>query len=182
MSMQQYKKSEKLIEIDTLLRPTANTTNITASTTKMPQQSVFSPFSELKETEVKDSPWLVPPPSRPFHVVVAPGWAREQPRPPGPPELHYPLQPFRQTPGPITTSQTYLRTLVLQRWDAEIRHCDDACKVQLSERIQGPVTHQTFVRELIVGRWSAEKQQCQEAQKVQLLELLLAAHGVTTLV
>jgi len=115
-------------------------------------------------------------------VVVAPGRAREVPRPPGPPELHYPLQPFRQTPGPIVTSQTYLRTLVLERWDAEIRRCEDACKAQLSERVQGPVTHQSFVRELIVERWKAEKQRCQEARKVQLLELLLAAHGVTTLV
>ncbi|KAG1745383.1 uncharacterized protein EDB91DRAFT_1080311 [Suillus paluster] len=87
-----------------------------------------------------------------------------------------------KTPGPITTSQTYLRTLVLEHWDAEIRHCDEACKAQLSDCIQGPVTHQSYVRELIVRLWNMEKQWCQEACKVQLLELLLAAHGITTLV
>lgn len=111
-------------------------------------------------------------PGRAREALPAPGWVREAPHAP---EHHYPLQPYRQTPGPITTSQTYLRTLVLERWD-------EACKAQLSECIQGPVTHQTYVRELIVGRWHAEKQRCQEACKVQLLELLLAAHGITTLV
>jgi hypothetical protein len=118
-------------------------------------------------------------------VVIAPGRAKEAKealRPSGAPEVHFPVQPFRQTPGPITTSQTYLRTLILERWDAEIRRCDDACKVQLCECFQGPMTRESFIRELIVGRWNAEKQRCQEAQKVQLLELLLAAHGITNLV
>jgi len=125
---------------------------------------------------------LVPPPSQPFHVVMAPGWAREGARPPGPPEVHYPLQLFCQTPGPITTSQTYLQTLIIEQWDAKLRCCEEACKVQLSEHIWGPVTHQSYVQELILGCWSTEKQQCQEACKVQLLELLLAVHGITSLV
>jgi hypothetical protein len=118
-------------------------------------------------------------------VVIAPGRAKEAKealRPSGAPEVPFPVQPFRQTPGPITTSQTYLRTLILERWDAEIRRYDDACKVQLCECFQGPMTCESFVQELIVGRWNAEKQRCQEAQKVQLLELLLAAHGITNLV
>ncbi|KAG0692088.1 hypothetical protein DFH29DRAFT_883109 [Suillus ampliporus] len=169
----------------------------------MPQYPVFSPFSEVKENELEvTQKWVpsinvvtradhqvgsVPPPSRPFHVVKAPARAKEGPArakevPQGPPEHHFPLQPFRQTPGPIMASQTYLRTLVLERWDAEIRRCDDACKAQLTERVPGPLTYQTLIRELIIGRWCAEKQRCQEARKVQLLELLLAAHGITSLV
>ncbi|KAG0692304.1 hypothetical protein DFH29DRAFT_882684 [Suillus ampliporus] len=153
----------------------------------MPQYPVFSPFSEVKENELEVTQKLVPPPSRPFHVVKAPARAKEGPArakevPQGPPEHHFPLQPFRQTPGPIMASQTYLRTLVLERWDAEIRRCDDACKAQLTERVPGPLTYQTLIRELIFGRWCAEKQRCQEARKVQLLELLLAAHGITSLV
>ncbi|KAG1853510.1 hypothetical protein F4604DRAFT_1933183 [Suillus subluteus] len=151
----------------------------TAITTKKNKQSAFSPFSKSKQPKHEFSQQAMPPPSRPFHVVIAPGQAGEAPHPA---KLHYPLQPFRQTPGPIKTSQTYLQTLVLERWDAEIRLCDEACKVQLSERVQGPVTHQTFVQEIIVGRWVAEKKQCEEARKVQLLELLLVAHGITTLV
>lgn len=98
-----------------------------------------------------------------------------------PREVLYPLPPYRQTPGPIKTSQTYLRTLVLERWDAEIRRCEEACKAQLLERVQGPITHQTLVREMIVVRWNAEKKRCEEARKVQLMELLLASHGITSL-
>ncbi|KAG1888852.1 hypothetical protein F4604DRAFT_1915916 [Suillus subluteus] len=107
--------------------------------------------------------------------------AKEHPPPPSH-EVLYPLPPFRQTPGPIQASQTYLRTLVLECWDAEIRRCHEACKVQLLERMQGPATHQAFMREQIAGRWNAEKKWCEEARKVQLLELLLAAHGISTLV
>ncbi|KAG0694482.1 hypothetical protein DFH29DRAFT_880695 [Suillus ampliporus] len=86
--------------------------------------------------------------------------------------------------NPQATAQgfeTYLRTLVLEHWDTEIRLCDEACKAQLSEHIQGPVAHQTFVWEMIAGHWNAEKKQCEEAHKVQLLELSLTAHGITTL-
>ncbi|KAG1732915.1 uncharacterized protein EDB91DRAFT_1084645 [Suillus paluster] len=126
---------------------------------------------------------LLPPPSRPFHVVHAPG--REVPHTPRevPPalEIQFPLAPYRQTPGPIKTSQTYLRTLVLERWDAEIRLCKETCKAQLSEHMKGPVAHQNLVREMITVRWNAEKKWCEESRKVQLLELLLAAHGITTL-
>ncbi|KAG1841960.1 hypothetical protein F4604DRAFT_1690117 [Suillus subluteus] len=53
---------------------------------------------------------------------------------------------------------------------------------ELLERMQGPATHQAFMREQIAGRWNAEKKWCEEARKVQLLELLLAAHGIYTLV
>ncbi|KAG2158761.1 uncharacterized protein EDB93DRAFT_1245996 [Suillus bovinus] len=102
----------------------------------------------------------VAPPSRSFHVVCAPGQAN------GGPEVLYPLPPFRQTPGPIQASQTYLQTLILEHWDAEIRRCEEACKAQLLERIQGPNTHQTFVREMIVVHWNAEKKHCEEACKV----------------
>ncbi|KIK34442.1 hypothetical protein CY34DRAFT_17722 [Suillus luteus UH-Slu-Lm8-n1] len=106
----------------------------------------------MQELEVSKRP--VPPPSRPFHVVVAPGRAREVP---AALEIQFPLAPYRQTPGPIKTSQTYLQTLVLERWDAEIRLCDESCRAQLSEHIQGPVAHQNLVREMITVRWNAEK-------------------------
>ncbi|KAG1872444.1 hypothetical protein DFJ58DRAFT_836992 [Suillus subalutaceus] len=150
----------------------------------MSQKSVFSPFSELKETELEDSPRWVVLRTAMTHADHRVGLYLLQVDPSMSSWLQAGLGSIHVllTPGPITTSQTYLRTLVLQRWDAEIRRCDDACKAQLSEHIQGPATHQMFVQELIVGRWSIEKQRCQEARKVQLLELLLAAHGVTTLV
>ncbi|KAG1723579.1 hypothetical protein EDB19DRAFT_1916045 [Suillus lakei] len=138
---------------------------------------------KLNTLEVSKRP--VPPPSRPFHVVVAPGRAREVPHTPREVkpalDIQFPLAPYRQTPGPIKTSQTYLRTLVLERWDAEIRLCDESCRAQLSEHIQGPVAHQNLVREMITVRWNAEKKRCEESCKVQLLELLLVAHGITTL-
>ncbi|KAG1770585.1 hypothetical protein EV702DRAFT_1138877 [Suillus placidus] len=108
----------------------------------------------------------VPPPSRPFHMVVAPGRAREVPHTPREVkpalDIQFPLPPYRQTPGPIKMSQTYLQTLVLERWDAEIRLCDESCRAQLSEHIQGPVAHQNLVREVIRVRWN------------------VAAHGITT--
>lgn len=37
-------------------------------------------------------------------------------------EAMYPLPPFRQTPGPISVSQSYLRRLIIERWDTEIRY------------------------------------------------------------
>ncbi|KAG1896503.1 uncharacterized protein F5891DRAFT_1193096 [Suillus fuscotomentosus] len=141
----------------------------------------FSAFMLSNESDdVKPNILLLkPPPSRPFHAVVAPGWARREVKPAL--DIQFPLAPYRQTPGPIKTSQTYLRTLVLERWDAEIRLCDESCRVQLSEHIQGPAAHQNLVQEMIKVRWNAEKKQCEESCKVQLLELLLAAHGITTL-
>ncbi|KAG1858901.1 hypothetical protein F4604DRAFT_1930949 [Suillus subluteus] len=147
-------------------------------------ESKQNPQSTTEGHEVSKRP--VPPPRRPFRVYRAPGQAKakeakEHPPPPSH-EVLYPLPPFRQTPGPIQASQTYLRTLVLERWDAEIRRCHEACKVQLLERMQGPATHQAFMWEQIAGRWNAEKKWCEEARKVQLLELLLAAHGISTLV
>ncbi|KAG1784275.1 hypothetical protein EV702DRAFT_1191273 [Suillus placidus] len=155
----------------------------TALVPKMNKHSVSSISNEvllnvqpstIRGSEVSQS--AIAPPSRPFHVVHAPGQANMTR------EVLYPLPPFRQTPGPIKASQTYLRTLVLERWDAEIRRCEEACKAQLLERVQGPITQQTFVREMIAVRWNAEKKRCEEARKVQLMELLLAAHGITTLV
>ncbi|KAG1858162.1 hypothetical protein F4604DRAFT_1931189 [Suillus subluteus] len=147
-------------------------------------ESKQNPQSTTEGHEVSKRP--VPPPSRPFRVYHAPGQAKakeakEHPPPPSH-EVLYPLPPFRQTPGPIQASQTYLRTLVLERWDAEIRRCHEACKVQLLEHMQGPATHQAFMWEQIAGRWNAEKKWCEEARKVQLLELLLVAHGISTLV
>lgn len=118
-------------------------------------------------------------------MVIAPGRAKEAKEalcPSGAPEVHYPVQPFHQTPGPVTTSQTYLQTLILEHWDVEIRCCDDACKVQLCKCFPGPMSRESLIRELIVRHWNAEKQWCQEAQKIQLLELLLAAHDITNLV
>ncbi|KAG1882620.1 hypothetical protein F4604DRAFT_1678141 [Suillus subluteus] len=122
-------------------------------------ESKQNPQSTTEGHEVSKRP--IPPPSQPFRVYRAPGQAKakeakEHPPPPSH-EVLYPLPPFRQTPGPIQASQTYLRTLVLERWDAEIRRCHEACKVQLLERMQGPATHQAFMREQIAGRWNAEK-------------------------
>jgi len=95
-----------------------------------------------------------------------------------------PLPPFRQTPGPITVSQTYLRKLVLERWEAELKGCQEAKKAQILEIKQGPSTpgpHMDLQR-LIAERWEAEIRRCEEARKAQLLEILLAAHGISGLV
>jgi hypothetical protein len=129
----------------------------------------------------------VPSPSHLFHMVIGLGQAKEgllkhTKQGPNFPEVQHPLNPHCQTPGPIPILQTYLQTLVLKCWDAELRHCDKSCKVQLLEYMQGPVTHQTCVRELIVGHWNVEKKQCEEACKVQLLEILLTSHGITSLI
>ncbi|KAG1815869.1 hypothetical protein EV424DRAFT_1540896 [Suillus variegatus] len=35
-----------------------------------------------------------------------------------------PLPPFHQTPGPVTVSQTYLRRLIVERWEAEVKACE----------------------------------------------------------
>ncbi|KAG0699691.1 hypothetical protein DFH29DRAFT_1081170 [Suillus ampliporus] len=44
-----------------------------------------------------------------------------------------PAPPYRQTPAPIMVSQNYIRGLVKQRWDAEVRCCEEARKAQLLE-------------------------------------------------
>ncbi|KAG2140011.1 hypothetical protein BD769DRAFT_1663185 [Suillus cothurnatus] len=79
----------------------------------MNKQYVFSLFGDTEENilEVRKRP--VPPPSRPFHVVIGPGQAREglpkhTKQGPNSPKVQYPLKPHRQTPEPIPTSQTYL--------------------------------------------------------------------------
>ncbi|KAG0704056.1 hypothetical protein DFH29DRAFT_997942 [Suillus ampliporus] len=41
-------------------------------------------------------------------------------------EPMFPLPPFRQTPGPISASQTYLCRLILERWEAEVKACEKA--------------------------------------------------------
>jgi len=92
-----------------------------------------------------------------------------------------PLPPFRQTPGPITTSQDYLRTLVMECWDAEVKLCEEMKKVQLTAPIPGPATLQESVRRLIEERWDMQIKYCEEARKAQLLAQLLAAHGIARL-
>ncbi|KAG2351640.1 hypothetical protein BDR07DRAFT_1385587 [Suillus spraguei] len=145
----------------------------------MNKHYIFSPFSEMQENVLDVRQWPAPTPSRPFHVVVAPGQAREGNKHTKqvlhPPELHYPLKPHHQMPGPIPTSQTYLQTLVLECWmpnsGAVTRHVKrkslNTCKVlQLTK----------------FSRWHAEKKKCEEARKVQPLEILLVSYGITTLV
>ncbi|KAG2029795.1 hypothetical protein BDR03DRAFT_1017948 [Suillus americanus] len=87
-----------------------------------PNISLFNGSNEVKPNtqaatqglEVRKRP--VPPPSRPFHMFIAPGQAREVPHTPrevpAALEIQFPLAPYRQTPGPIKTSQTYLQTLL----------------------------------------------------------------------
>jgi hypothetical protein len=99
-------------------------------------------------------------------------------------ELMFPLPPFRQTPGPVSVSQSYLRRLILARWEAEVKGCEHAKKLQLMEIAPGPALTllQASLRRIIVDRWDAEVRCCEEVKKVQLLELLLAAHGISRLV
>ncbi|KAG0696693.1 hypothetical protein DFH29DRAFT_1004361 [Suillus ampliporus] len=100
-------------------------------------------------------------------------------------EAMYPLPPFRQTPGPISVSQSYIRRLIIERWDAEIRYCEKAKKLrQFKMRLgQGRLTIiQASLQRLVAERWDAEAKRCEEAKRAQLLELLLAAHGITRLV
>ncbi|KAG1881924.1 hypothetical protein C8R48DRAFT_766903 [Suillus tomentosus] len=91
--------------------------------------------------------------------------------------------PFRQTPGPITASQNYIRNLILERWEAEVKACKQAKKLQLLEVAPGPAISilQASIRRLIVERWDAEVKRCEEAKRAQLLEVLLAAHGISKL-
>ncbi|KAG1793160.1 uncharacterized protein HD556DRAFT_1308880 [Suillus plorans] len=97
-----------------------------------------------------------------------------------------PLPPFRQTPGPILVSQSYLRRLVLEHWEAEVKACEKAKKLQQLEIASGPGPALTLIqaslRRLVTDRWDAELKRCEEAKRAQLLELLLAAHGISKLV
>ncbi|KAG2145166.1 hypothetical protein DEU56DRAFT_910289 [Suillus clintonianus] len=100
-------------------------------------------------------------------------------------EPMYPLPPpFRQTPGPVMVPQSYLQRLILERWEAELKSCEQAKKLQLSEMVPGPALTllQANLRRLIVERWEAEVRRCEEAKRAQLLELVLAAHGISRLV
>ena len=92
-----------------------------------------------------------------------------------------PLPPSCQTPGPITASQDYLRTLVMEHWDAEVKLCEEMKKVQLTAQIQGSTSHQEYIQRLIEQRWGMQVKYCEEARKAQILELLLAAHGIARL-
>jgi hypothetical protein len=72
----------------------------------------------------------------------------------------------------------------LERWEAELKGCQEAKKAQILEITQGPGTPcpQADLRRLIVERWDAEMRRCEETKKAQLLEILLAAHGISRLV
>jgi hypothetical protein len=35
-----------------------------------------------------------------------------------------PLLPFRQTPGPVMVSQTYLQRLIVEHWEVEVKACE----------------------------------------------------------
>ncbi|KAG1871201.1 hypothetical protein DFJ58DRAFT_722632 [Suillus subalutaceus] len=91
--------------------------------------------------------------------------------------------PFRQTPGPVTASQNYIRNLILERWEAEVKACEQAKKLQLLEIAPGPAISilQASIQRLVVERWDAEVKRCEEAKRAQLLEVLLAAHGISKL-
>jgi hypothetical protein len=91
--------------------------------------------------------------------------------------------PFRQTPGPITASQNYIQKLILERWEAEVKACEQAKKLQLLEVAPGPAISilQASIRRLVIERWDAEVKRCGEAKRAQLLEVLLAAHGISKL-
>ncbi|KAG1831931.1 hypothetical protein DFJ58DRAFT_848129 [Suillus subalutaceus] len=91
--------------------------------------------------------------------------------------------PFRQTPGPVLVSQTYLRRLIVEHWEAEVKACEKSKQLRLLELAPGPALTiiQASVRRLIIEHWDAEVKHCEEAKRVQLLELLLAAHGISRL-
>ncbi|KAG2100458.1 uncharacterized protein F5147DRAFT_655572 [Suillus discolor] len=80
--------------------------------------------------------------------------------------------PFRQTPGPVTASQNYIRNLILERWEAEVKACEQAKKLQLLEIAPGPAISilQASIRRLVIERWDVEVKRCEEAKRAQLLE------------
>jgi hypothetical protein len=72
--------------------------------------------------------------SNPAHCGVF--TAVDIPQTPIPPYISpkTPAPPYRrQTPAPVVVSQNYMRSLVEQRWDAEVRYCEAARKAQLLE-------------------------------------------------
>ncbi|KAG1904042.1 uncharacterized protein F5891DRAFT_1184992 [Suillus fuscotomentosus] len=100
-------------------------------------------------------------------------------------EPMYPLPlPFRQTPSPVMVSQSYLQKLITERWEAELKNCEHAKKLQLLEMVPGPALTllQANLQRLIVERWEAEVRRCEEAKRAQLFKLVLAAHGISRLV
>ncbi|KAG1767063.1 hypothetical protein EV702DRAFT_1050512 [Suillus placidus] len=71
-------------------------------------------------------------------------------------EPMYPLPPpFRQTPSPVVAPQSYLQRLILERWEAEVKGCEHAKKLQLLELVPGPAVTllQANLRRLIIERW-----------------------------
>ncbi|KAG1773537.1 hypothetical protein EDD22DRAFT_841933 [Suillus occidentalis] len=101
-------------------------------------------------------------------------------------EPMFPLPPFCQTPGPISVSQSYIRRLILEHWNTEIRYCEKAKKLGQLEIGPAPGLRLTIIQaslqRLVAERWDAEVKRCEEAKRAQLLELLLAAHGIMRLV
>ncbi|KAG1876865.1 hypothetical protein C8R48DRAFT_768439 [Suillus tomentosus] len=97
-----------------------------------------------------------------------------------------PVPPYCQTLGPILVSQSYLQRLILECWEAEVKACEKAKKLQQLEIAPGPGPVPTLIqaslRRLVTDRWDAELKYCEEAKQAQLLELLLAAHGISKLV
>ncbi|KAG2745351.1 hypothetical protein P692DRAFT_20877739 [Suillus brevipes Sb2] len=92
-------------------------------------------------------------------------------------EPMYPLPPpFRQTPSPVMVSQSYVQKLIMERWEAELKNCEHAKKLQLLEMVPGPALTllQANLRRLIVERWEAEVRRCEEAKRAQLFEAIFA--------
>ncbi|KAG2743057.1 hypothetical protein P692DRAFT_20878964 [Suillus brevipes Sb2] len=52
---------------------------------------------------------------------------------PEPEVLQTPVPPYRQTPAPVIVSQNYLHRLIVDRWDAEVKRCEEGRKAQLLE-------------------------------------------------
>ncbi|KAG1784332.1 uncharacterized protein HD556DRAFT_1311171 [Suillus plorans] len=78
----------------------------------------------------------------------------------------FPRPPFRQTPGPIWFPK-YTCKLILERWEAEVKACENAKKLQLIELVPGtgtPSLLQASLRRLVSERWDAEVKRCEEAK------------------
>ncbi|KAG1881864.1 hypothetical protein C8R48DRAFT_766839 [Suillus tomentosus] len=88
-------------------------------------------------------------------------------------EPMFPVPPYRQTPGPISVAQTYLRKLILERWEAEVRACENAKKLELLEIAPGKdlTLIQASLRRLVSERWDAEVKRCEEAKKTSVVPL-----------
>ncbi|KAG1868598.1 hypothetical protein F4604DRAFT_1682235 [Suillus subluteus] len=92
-------------------------------------------------------------------------------------ELMFPLPLFHQTPGPISVSQSYLRRLIVERWEAEVNACEQAKKQQLSEIAPGPNISilQASLQRIISECWDAELKCCEEAKCHEVNLLLILA-------